>query len=242
VTLAFVVCGIAAGSASASTEPYLKVENTKGEVSTLGEGQTKKITASMPQAGEMHIPALGISITCTGASGSAEVYNNYVGGSRREGRMKSGVITFEGCGLVGGESCYINGAISGAAKITTNSIKATMAYQPGTTENAEAALAPEAVGGTFASIAIEECALNEGKYPVKGTLVAGIGPVNTLLERTIQGVTALSGIQEFKSTENPVAKEKVEGQELKYGTHPASIEGALEIVVSGGEKLGVFTS
>jgi hypothetical protein len=243
VVVALAVCAVAAASASATTvEPYFKAENTKGEVTTLAEGQTRSVTATLPYAGEMHIPELGISIYCTVANGSGVVYNNYVSKTLREGRLKSGVITFEDCGVNGAPECYVDGAISGAGKITTNTIAGRLGYQPGgSPTNAEAALSPEEVGGLFTTIKISECAL-EGGYKVKGTLVAGVGPINTLLERTVQGVTALEGVQEFKSIEFPVAKEKLEGQELKYGAHSASIEGALEFVVSGGEKLGIFTS
>lgn len=243
--LAYLVC-VATACVASAAEPYIKAENAKGEVTTLAEGQTRTVTALLPYAGEMHIPALNVSITCTQASGEGKVYNNYVSGSLREGRLKSGVITFEDCSVVNPDNpsevseCYINGTLSGGGRITTNDIAGRFGYEPGSTENVEAALFPESVGGNFTKIEISECAL-EDPYPVKGMLIAGIGPTNTFLERTVQGVTALEGIQEFKSIEYPASKEKLENEELKYGAHPASIEGALEFVVSGGEKLGVFT-
>lgn len=242
--LALVVCGVAAGSASAA-EPYFKVENTKHEVSVLAEGLTRNVTVTLPAAGEMHIPALGLSIYCTKASGSGTVYNKYVSGSP-QARLESGVVSFEGCGVVEASekisSCYVNGAISGAGKITTNALDVKFGYQPGSSgENVEALLAAEGAEALVTTIKISECAL-EGSYKIKGDLVAGFGPTNTLLEKTVQGVTALEGIQEYKTVEFPAATSEklLEGQELKFGAHPASIEGALEFAAPSGEALGVF--
>jgi hypothetical protein len=228
-------------SALAATEAYFKVEKG-GVTTTLASGETRTQTISLPAEGRMYIPALKLTIACTNATGSAVIYNNYVGGVRKEGRLKSTSISFTGCSVVGQSGCYINGAISGAGKITTNTLAARLGYQPASTENVEADLYPEVAEKTFATVAITECA-SEGSYPIKGQLVAGIGPSNELMTAPIEGVITTSAlVQQFKTIEFPVAKETLTGQELKFGTKEAAIEGAIELVLPGGEKVGYYTS
>jgi hypothetical protein len=231
---------IIAGSALAS-EPYFKVESG-GKVTTLGSGETRTQSFSLPAEGRMYIPALGLTIGCTNATGSGLIYNNYVSGARKEGRLKSATVSFTGCSVVEQPGCYVNGAVGGTGKITTNALTARLGYQPGSTENIEALLAPEVAGKAFATITVTEC-VSEGTYTIKGELVSGIGPSNTLMESSVQGVTTTTGeVQQYKSIEFPEAKEKLTEQELKFGTKGASIEGALELVLSGSEKVGYYTS
>jgi hypothetical protein len=230
---------VLAGSAFAS-EAYFKVEKG-GVTTTLGSGETRTQSISLPDEGRLYIPSLKLTIACTGATGSATIYNNYVGGVRKEGRLKSTSISFTGCGVVGQPTCYVNGAIGGAGKITTNTIAARLGYQPGSTENVEAELYPEVEGKSFATVAVTECA-SEGNYIVKGHLVAGIGPANTMMAAPVEGVvTNSSGVQGIKTIEFPGAKESLSAQELKFGTKEVSIEGAIELVLSG-ESVGYFTS
>lgn len=237
--VAAMIVGLLAAASAFATEAYMKVEK-EGKVTTLASGETRTQSISLPAEGRMYIPTAGITIACTSAKGSGTIYNNYVSGTRKEGRLKSASITFEGCSVVGGTGCYIDGAISGAGKITTDTIDARLGYQPGSSENVEALLAPES-GTLFTTIDVEECAL-EGEYQIKGELVAGIGPDNTFMESSVQGVITTSGTQEYKTIEFPGAKESLSAQELKFGAKAASIEGALELVLSGGEKIGYFTS
>lgn len=238
VVATLIVGLVGTASASAATEAYMKVEK-EGKVTTLASGETRTQSFSLPAEGRLTIPNPAETIACTSAKGSGTIYNNYVGAERREGRLKSATITFEGCS-VEGSSCYIDGAVSGAGKITTTAIDARLGYQPGSSENIEALLAPES-GTKFTTISLEECVI-EGSYEVKGTLVSGIGPSNTLQASSVQGVTASGGSQQYKTIEFPVAKESLSSEELKVGSKPATIEGALELTLSGGESLGYFTS
>jgi hypothetical protein len=234
--------GAVMASAASATEPYFKAENSKGEVSILTSGQSRTVKVSMPYAGEMHIPGLGVSIYCTNASGTGVVSNHYSGATRLEGRFVSSAgIKFEGCGVVNEPSCHVGGGAGGAGKIQTNELVARLGYQPGSTANVEADLYAEEWFGIFTTIELSDCVLS-GNYPIAGALIAGIGPTSTLLSSTIQGVTALEGIQEFSSIEFPASKEKLTGEELYYSFWQASLEGALEFTAPSGEKLGIFTS
>lgn len=237
------VGSIASASASA-TEPYIKVEKG-GVATTLAEGVTRTQTFSMPAEGRIYIPELSLTVACTNASGSGTVYNNYVAKVRKEGRLKSATITFEGCSVVGKPLCFINKAIGGAAKITTNTIAARLGYQPSTTENIEALIAPEVATEPFTTIQLGEgCGTLEGSYKIKGQLIAGIGPANTFFERSVQGATTVTGsIQQYKTISFPGASETLSAQELKFGLKTASVEGALEIgLTTAGESIGFFTS
>jgi hypothetical protein len=228
-------------SALAATEAYFKVEKG-GVTTTLAAGETRTQAISLPAEGKMYIPSLKLTIACTNATGSATIYNNYVGGVRKEGRLKSTTITFTGCGVVGQPSCYINGAIGGAGKITTNTLAARLGYQPGSTENVEADLSPEVAEKSVTTVEVAECAA-EGGYPIKGQLVAGIGPSNEQMTAPVEGVITTSAlVQQFKTIEFPVAKETLTGQELKFGTKEAALEGAIELVLPGGEKVGYYTA
>jgi hypothetical protein len=241
--VAMLMVGSIASASASATEPYIKVEKG-GVVTTLAEGVTKTQTFSMPAEGRLYIPTL-IGISCTNASGSGLIYNNYVGGVRKEGRLKTATITFEGCAVEGQPKCLINGAISGAGKITTNATSARLGYQPGSTENLEAVLSAENAEKLFTTIKVTECG-SEGSYKVTGQLVAGVAPSNTFFEKSVQGATtvnATSKLQQYKTIEFPGAKENLTGQELKFGTKAASIEGALEIgLTTAGESMGFFTS
>jgi hypothetical protein len=227
------------GNAFAS-EAYFKVQKG-GVTTTLASGETRTQTIALPGEGRLYIPSLKLTIACTGATGSAVIYNNYVAGVRKEGRLKSTSISFTGCSVVGQPTCFINGAIGGAGKITTNTIAARLGYQPGSTENVEAELYPEVEGKSFATVNVTECA-SEGAYPIKGQLVAGIGPSNTLMAAPVEGVTASSTqVQGIKTIEFPGAKESLSAQELKFGTKEVAIEGAIELVIAG-ESVGYYTS
>jgi hypothetical protein len=238
--LAAIIIGMIATASAFATEPYMKVQK-EGKVTTLAEGETRTQTIGLPAEGRLYLPAAGTTITiaCTSAKGSGKIYNNYVGGKREEGRLKSASVTFEGCSVVGKSGCYIDGAIAGAGKITTNTLAARLGYQPGSSENIEAELYPES-STTFTTITLSECSL-EGVYTIKGELVSGIGPTNTFLAAPVEGVVASSAVQELKTIEFPGQKEDLSARELKVGEKKVSVEGALELVLSG-EELGYFNS
>jgi hypothetical protein len=238
--VAAIVVGMIATASAFATEPYMKVQK-EGKVTTLAEGETRTQNISLPAEGRLYLPngSSTITIACTSAKGSGKIYNNYVSGKREEGRLKSATITFEGCSVVGKSTCYVNGAISGAGKITTSTLAARLGYQPGSTENIEAELYPESAT-TFTTISLTECSL-EGSYTIKGQLVSGIGPTDTFLAAPVEGVVAASAVQELKTIEFPGQKESLTAQELKAGEKKVSVEGALELVLSG-EELGYFNS
>jgi len=239
--VAAIVIGMIASASAFATEAYMKVQK-EGKVTTLASGETRSQTISLPGEGRLYMPSVGVTIACTSAKGSGTIYNNYVGSTREEGRLKSATITFESCSVVGNSGCYINGAISGAGKITTNTLAARLGYQPGSSEDIEALLYPEVSGKAFTTITISECVL-EDVYAIKGQLVAGIGPANTFMAESVQGVVANSSeVQELKTIEFPGQKESLTGQELKFGTKGVAVEGALDLVLSGGEELGYFDS
>lgn len=241
VGAAIAVVSLMATASALASEAYFKVEKG-GVTSTLASGETRTQTISLPNEGMLYIPSLGFTVGCTNATGSAVIYNNYVSGVRKEGRLKSTSISFTGCSVVGQPSCYINGAIGGAGKITTNTLAARLGYQPGSTENVEADLSPEVAEKPFATVTVTECA-SEGLYTIKGQLVAGIGPSNTIMAAPVEGVTTTTGsIQQFKTIEFPGAKENLSAQELKFGTKTVALEGAIELVLPGGEGVGYFTS
>lgn len=240
IAAAVTAVGLVASASAFASEAYFKVEKG-GVTTTLASGETRTQTISMPSEGRLYIPSLKLTIACTNATGSAVIYNNYVSGVRKEGRLKSTSISFTGCSVVGQPTCYINGAISGAGKITTNTVAARLGYQPGSSENVEADLYPEVEGKSFATVNVTECA-SEGAYIIKGQLVAGIGPSNEQMAEPVEGVTTTTGeVQQYKTIEFPGAKESLTGQELKFGTKPVSIEGAIALVISG-EKVGYYTS
>jgi hypothetical protein len=242
VVAMLMVGSIASASASAAVEPYFKVEKG-GVTTTLASGETRTQTFSMPAEGRIYVPGASLAIACTNASGSGLIYNNWVGATRKEGRLKEAKVTFEGCSVVGQPKCFINGAVSGAGKITTNAISARIGYQTESTENIEAVLVAENAEKLFATVKITECAL-ENNYKITGQLVVGIGPSNTLFEKAVEGGTTITGeIQQYKTIQFPVAAESLTGQELKFGAKTAAVEGALEIGLStAGEKVGFYTS
>jgi hypothetical protein len=225
-----------AGNASA-TEAYIKVKHA-GIETTLAAGETRTQSIGSATEVKLFIPSVMLTISCASSSGSGQVYNNYVGGILKEGRLKSASLTLEGCSVVGQPKCFVNGAASGAGKITTNPLGARLGYEPGTL-NLEALVTPENAESLFTTIKITECA-SEGNYRIKGNLVAGVEPAATFVVVAKAILTTTSGAQQKTSIEFPDATVVLTGQELKFGTKGVGVEGTLGLELFGGEKIGYF--
>jgi hypothetical protein len=218
-------------------EAFIKVKHA-GVETTLAAGETRPQSIGSTAEVKLFIPSVALTISCTSSSGSGVVYNNYVGGVLKEGRLRSASLTLEGCSVVGQPACFINGAVSGAGKITTNPLSARLGYEPGTL-NLEALIAPENSESLFTNIKITECAI-ENNYPIKGSLVALVKPAGMFVVVAKAILTTSGGVQQNTSIEFPEAAVTLTGQELKIGTKAVGVEGTLGLELTTGEKIGYF--
>jgi hypothetical protein len=239
-----------ATSIAAAEEPIFKVGEIANEVATrhvLAPSEKRGVTVHLG-ASRIRIPTLSITITCTTGTGKGEIYNGEVENLTTHikylvGSLDHAEVTFEGCAVEGAPACYINGAISGAAKISATELAGKLGYDPKVNE-VRLHLTSTKAGSVFTTFDIEECAM-EGAYPLKKGVI-GLAPNAELekLKKELNFTFAVNGadLQLLKEISNPQIG-TTEVDELVFGAHAASLESGIELKVTPkvtGEGVGIY--
>jgi hypothetical protein len=238
------VSALASSSAIAVEGPYFKIKVGAGPLEVLAEGKVEKFTLKQISAeSRFYVPALraaGPVVVCTGATGSGEICNFYEPAApknRREGRLQKGEIIYTGCSTPK-QNCTIDGNGKNAGEIVTKNISGRLGFVTVGGKSIVATLLVSENAMPLAEIGLLDCDYPEGTFRLTGSAVVPVREAGELTGsfRVLPKVNAADE-QELKEIEfpewNEVAKKSEKqvnkGDELKFGAHPAAIEGEFKL-------------
>lgn len=243
--LLLIVTGV---SVAAAEEPLFKVGTIAAEVATrhvLALSENREVTANVPREVRLAVPAAGLTVACTAATGKGEIYNKEVENTTTKIKYIVGFVDqlklkLEQCAVPGMAGCFVNGAIGGAGVVEVETLSGKLGYLP-TASEVLLHLAPKNAKNAFATVNITECAL-EGSYPIKRGLIGEVVRLEKLAPELLVEYATAAGVQARTELENPLIG-TIEKDELKFGPKPAAAEGTVELQLKAkapGEGVGVF--
>jgi hypothetical protein len=245
---ALVTSAVCVATASAE-EPLFKVGEIAHEVATrhiLAPSEKRSVTVkSLPS--KIILPALNLTIACSGGTGRGEIHNSEVENLKTKikqiiGYLENAELLYEGCEVIGSPACYVNGAIGGSGKIAVTALTGKLGYEPPGKE-VGINLVSNNSGSPFSTIMVTECAFEEIYKITHGVIgLFAPGEIEKLKTTLIPKFEATKGIQKVGEIENPLLG-TAEKDELKYGVHSAALESAIELEVkpkNPGEGFGIY--
>jgi hypothetical protein len=171
---AFAFCVLEAGTASA--EGWVVQGTTLAKGATLALASTAKVDEST----DIHVPSLGVLLTCTG--GSSKVLKEQKPFIQGEGQLGAEGLTFQGCSEIKPSSCTIQTEISTTAVVAT--------FEEGLSPADRIRLAPK-TGKALATIEFSGTCAESGEQPLNNAVVLGASKLQEeLAEQSFGGMDA----------------------------------------------------
>lgn len=228
LALAMAFSTIAASAADAELAPRWKVTGA-----FLANGATKNYTATLTSPGTLSVPGL-----FTYELPSCSLTGKIVGsGAKAPGTIKESVLSCEEIKVPGAPACEVS-------PIVTEKIEGKLGWMESTGEANVAIFEPEAAGGNFSTILVEECPL-EGEYPFTGGFVGSLTPAATeAAESTLAfgGSDTPTTEHYFTGKTSPCAgaRETMQSPGLLFGGRPMVLAGTFKFELTTGEKAGIL--